>query len=264
MTRGTGWLGAVLSLAFWAAGSNAEMVPPRGVVDRRVRAVAYHPEQVYRLTGYPGYAIGIVLEAGEAYRGIGTGDSEAITVDVQDEYVFIKPRAVPFATNLTLLTDRRRYYFDYHVADHAPQDGDDDVIYSLRFIYPAPPSPVTVAAPALPPRMRNVDYWYCGHPTLRPAAASDDGVHTRIRFSSRGEVPVLYVRNEDESESLLNYSIDEVTGDVVVHRVAARFLLRRGGLVGCIVNRQYRGSGERLPTGTTLPNVRRETRGTGP
>lgn len=261
MTHCALWLTVMSVIASWAGGLHAEMVPPRGLIDQRVRAVAYHPEQVYRLTGYPGYAIGIVLEEGETYRGIGTGDSEAITVDVQGQYVFIKPSAVPFETNLTLLTDRRRYYFDYHVADRAPQDSDDDVIYSLRFLYPAPPKPATVAVPALPPRRRNADYWYCGHPALRPEAASDDGVQTRIRFSSRGEVPALYVRNEDESESLLNYSIDETTGDVVVHRVAARFLLRRGGLVGCIVNRQYGGSGERLPTGTILPNVRRETRG---
>ena len=45
----------------------------------------------------------------------------------------------------------------------------------------------------------------------------------------------MFVRNEDGTESLLNFSMDE--GDVVIHRVAARFILRRGQLTGCVVNK---------------------------
>ena len=33
------------------------------------------------------------------------------------------------------------------------------------------------------------------------------------------ELPALFVRNDDGTESLLNFSIDE--GDVLIHRVAA-------------------------------------------
>jgi len=45
---------------------------------------------------------------------------------------------------------------------------------------------------------------------------------------------------------------------VLIHRVAARFILRRGRLTGCIVNKGYEGSGDRLKSGTLSPDVTRE------
>ena len=63
-------------------------------------------------------------------------------------------------------------------------------------------------------RPRNFDYWYCGFPALKPIAASDDGVHTRLRFGAHAELPAIFVRNDDGSESLLNFNLE--AGDVVV------------------------------------------------
>ena len=109
-----------------------------------------------------------------------------------------------------------------------------------------------------PPRPVNRDYWYCGGPTLQPVAASDDGVQTRLTFSARGEWPAIFVRNEDGSESLLNFHAEGTTA--VVHRVAPAFVLRRGRLVGCVENRGYAGSGVYLPSGTTQADRMREVR----
>ena len=105
------------------------------------------------------------------------------------------------------------------------------------------------------PRPRNLDYWYCGSPALQPSAASDDGVQTRLTFGARQELPAMFVRNEDGSESLLNFSMDE--GEVIVHRVARRFIVRRGTL-----HRLHRQSGlrrqraTRCAPGTVAPDVR--------
>jgi type IV secretion system protein VirB9 len=60
----------------------------------------------------------------------------------------------------------------------------------------------------------------------------------------------------------LNFSIDE--GDVIIHRVARRLILRRGRLTGCIVNKAFVGGGERLESGTVAPDVRRDRKGTSP
>ncbi len=79
---------------------------------------------------------------------------------------------------------------------------------------------------------------------LKPAGASDDGVHTRLRFAANADLPAIFVRNEDGSESLLNFSMD--AGDVIVHRVAKRFILRRGRLIGCVINKGFAGGGTRL------------------
>jgi type IV secretion system protein VirB9 len=104
----------------------------------------------------------------------------------------------------------------------------------------------------------NRDYWYCGGSTLQPVAASDDGVQTRLTFSSRGEWPAIFVRNEDGSESLLNFHAEGTTA--VVHRVAPKFVLRRGRLVGCVENRGYAGSGNWVSGGALERDVSREVR----
>jgi type IV secretion system protein VirB9 len=139
-------------------------------------------------------------------------------------------------------------------------------MYAVRFSYPKPPvngDGLTEEerlklelAKAREARPRNTDYWYCGDKTIKPTAAFDDGVQTRLTFAARSELPALFVRNDDGSESLLNFSIDE--GDVLIHRVAARFIVRRGRLAGCIVNKGFVGGGERLKSGTIAPDVTRE------
>jgi type IV secretion system protein VirB9 len=75
-------------------------------------------------------------------------------------------------------------------------------------------------------------------------------------------LPAIFVRNDDGTESLLNFSME--AGDVVIHRVAQRFVLRRGLLRGCIVNNSFDGGGERLDSGTISPAVVRVTKGAHP
>jgi type IV secretion system protein VirB9 len=108
-------------------------------------------------------------------------------------------------------------------------------------------------------RPQNTDYWFCGNPSLQPVAASDDGVHTRLRFSPSAEIPAFFIRSDDGTESLLNYSVDLAQGDVLIHRTARRLILRRGKLTGCVVNKSYSGASERLKSGTLSPQVKRTT-----
>jgi type IV secretion system protein VirB9 len=165
-----------------------------------------------------------------------------------------------------VLTSRRHYQFEYIAMSQRPATDDPRVIYALRFTYPPQPTQSAAAKhvdsqleSASTKRPQNIDYWYCGKPTLRPAAASDDGVHTRLRFAANSDLPAIFVRNEDGSESLLNFSMD--AGDVIVHRVARQFVLRRGKLTGCIVNQGFIGGGTRLDSGTVTPEVERRVQG---
>jgi type IV secretion system protein VirB9 len=52
--------------------------------------------------------------------------------------------------------------------------------------------------------------------------------------------------------------------ELVIHRLARHFILRRGKLLGCITNKGFTGSGERLESGTVSPQVHRETKEIGP
>lgn len=241
--------------------AQAETLPARGTVDGRIRQATYEADQVYRLFGFVGYAIELIFQTGETFVGAGGGDLEGVTIDAHANAVLVKPRAAVVATNLVIYTDRRAYRFDYSAEARRPSRPLDEVIYAVRFDYPdgEPQAADEIdreLAAAKAARPRNSDYWYCGHAALRPVAASDDGVHTRLTFADAAELPALFVRNEDGSESLLNFSLDG--GDVIVHRLAPKLILRRGRLTGCIVNRGFGGSGTRLESGTVSPFVERE------
>jgi type IV secretion system protein VirB9 len=248
--------------------TQAEVIPSRGSVDSRIRTTRYDSDQVYRLRGYVGYQIDLEFEPGEAFVGLGAGDIEGLAYSGQDNHLFLKPRAPRVATNLTVLTNRRHYQFDYVVLTRLPSAGDPDVIFALRFTYPESPAKSIADAVArhidsdlghAGQRHQNLDYWYCGGPALRPVAASDDGVHTRLRFAANADLPAIFVRGDDDSESLLNFSMEG--GDVVLHRVARQFILRRGKLAACVVNKGFTGGGVRLESGTVSPEVERTVQG---
>lgn len=256
-------LGTVIAflLLLCAGDALAESVPLRGVADSRVRTAVYDTNEVYRLYGYVGYEIDLQFEAGEYFVGLGAGDIEGLSFVSQDNHLFIKPKAQKVSTNLTVITTRRPYQFAYTASALRPREGDSDVIFAVRFRYP-PGNGDAVAdavsrmleqAPAT--RSRNVDYGYCGSQAVKPVAASDDGVHTRLTFAAKAEQPGIFVLNEDGSESLLNFSMD---GDeVVIHRVVRQLVVRRGKLTGLIVNKSFSGSGDRLESRTVSPSVKR-------
>lgn len=249
--------------------ASAETVPSRGLVDSRIRVAAYDGDEVYRLRGFVGYQIDLEFEPGEIFTGLGAGDLEGLSFVGQDNHLFLKPKAAKVATNLTVLTSRRHYQFDYTALSQRTAGDEQGVIYALRFTYPPPPLQSAADAAskrldselqgAAAKRPRNIDYWYCGQAALRPVAASDDGVHTRLRFAANADLPAIFVRGEDGSESLVNFSMD--AGDVIVHRVAKRFVLRRGKLTGCIVDQGFIGGGTRLESGTVAPEVERRVQG---
>jgi type IV secretion system protein VirB9 len=260
-----GTIGAGL-LAPWLVTLGA---PAPDAGDARIRTTVYAADEVYRLQGYVGFQIDLEFESGEAFVGLGAGDVESLAFASQDNHLFLKPRAAGIDTNLTVLTNRRSYHFEYLASARRPDGTPGDAVYVLRFVYPlsagtdrVPQSVERPLAQAATLRPHNLDYAYCGSPGLKPAAAWDDGIQTHLRFGARQELPALFVHNEDGSESLVNFSVDG--GEVIVHRIARRFVVRRGQLLGCIVNQRFAGTGAELSSGTLAPGVRRVTRGTPP
>jgi type IV secretion system protein VirB9 len=237
--------------------------------DSRIRVVTYSADRIYRLHGYAGYQIDVQFAPGEHFLGAGVGDAKGVTLASAANHLFIKPRAAHVATNLTVLTNRRTYLFDYTASPGPPARDDPGVIFALHFDYPLAVARAGAAArrrtrigsdlrAAERDAPRNYDYWYCGAPSLKPRAAWDDGVETYLVFGPRAELPAVFVRNAGGGESLVNFDMRGAA--MVIQRVARRFVLRRGKLTGCIVNRGFTGSGRRLTSGTLSPDVWRLTR----
>jgi len=72
------------------------------------------------------------------------------------------------------------------------------------------------------------------------------------------QLPAIFVKNDDKSESLINFNVER--DEVVIHRVAKQFIVRRGQLVGCIVNKAFDGGGPDSRAGRCRPRsyARRE------
>jgi type IV secretion system protein VirB9 len=240
-----------------------------GGEDSRVRVAVYAEDAIYRLEGYVGYQIDLQFEPGEAFVGLGAGDLRGIRFAAQSNHLFLKPRAAMVDTNITVLTTRRSYQFDYRATTRRPDPTLGDVIYALRFTYPGSTGTGSLAneveerlVQASEARRHNLAYGYRGSPALKPVSVWDDGVQTRLRFAPRSELPVIFLLNEDGSESLINSTIG--SDEVIVHRVARHFIARRGRLSGCIVNEAFDGTGERLNSGTLTPSVERVIKGPRP
>jgi type IV secretion system protein VirB9 len=244
--------------------SQADVTPKRGGADGRIRTALYNADEVYRLYGFVGYALDLEFAPDEAFIGLSAGDPEALTYSAHENVLTLRPKAPSSEMNLTVSTSKHRYYFEYSISAKEPSRALDELMYAVRFSYPPVPKEGPTAeervardlAAAEKTRPHNIDYWFCGNPSVRPVAASDDGVHTRLTFAAKAELPAIFVRSDDGTESLLNFSMD--AGDVVIHRVASRFIVRRGRLTGCVVNKGFVGSGDRLESGTITPAVTRE------
>ena len=264
-----GTLGAFILACLALAQACAEVLPAPGPGDRRIRTALYSPDEVYRIVGYAGFYVSLEFSKDETFKGLEGGDLEAITYSADENAFTFKPRAARVDMNLIVRTNLRRYYIVYSASTTSPSDADSPVMYVVRFHYlpeplrsPRPPTPDeqldAAIADVVALRPRNFDYWYCGTSSLRPISASDDGVHTRLKFPPRAELPAIFVRGADGSESLLNFSMQD--GEVIIHRVAQRLILRRGRLTGCVVNRAFSGGTQRARSGTLSPHVERATK----
>lgn len=254
-------IGTVVLLVLWLPLSvRAELVPEPGITDARVRTARYSADEVYRIAGVVGYEIHIQFEAEERFVGLAAGDLDGIGFSTVENNLFLKPKAASVGTNLTVVTSRRRYQFDYTASVRRGGSTPKEQLFSLRFVYPQDPVKAReaeveeiLAAPS--GRPRNLDYGYCGAPVLKPVSAFDDGVHTWLKFPGRGEWPAVFVQAEDGAESLANFTVQ---GDeLVLHRIARRIILRRGRLMGCVVNRAFDGAADQMRSGTVSPEVSR-------
>jgi type IV secretion system protein VirB9 len=179
----------------------AETVPPRGVVDPRVRVVTYNPEDVIKLHGYVGYQIHVQWADGEEFVNLGAGDVGGLDVGAEKNHFFLKPRQEKVGTNLTILTNVRTYHFDYTVSKSPPNTlATKDMVYSIRFTYPQDEARRGAAdlarqrtearlAQTAAMRTKNLDYWYCGTSSLKPISAYDDGVQTPPEVRGTCRIP---------------------------------------------------------------------------
>lgn len=227
--------GASISLA--SVPAHAAKSPNSLVSDDRVKQVAYDPNQVYEIVGTYGYQTSIEFANDETVKVVTLGDSIAWQTVPYQNRLFIKPVEPNAATNLTVITDKRTYYFKLTSSKNRAS-----LTFLIRFVYPNSNMNMYAGAGGshrtsngFDPSKLNLDYGTSGNKTAIPLnRAFDDGQFTYFLFDQNAEIPSVYTVGPDGTESIVNTRREGQY--LVVERTASLFTLRNGNSYLCVQN----------------------------
>lgn len=226
-------------------------VAPASARDTRLITHRYNGEEVVRIDGRAGVQATVVFAEDEHIENVAIGDSNSwqVTPNKRANLLFVKPLSQRARTNMTVVTDRRRYVFDLVAAPAA------SALYVLRFTYPDEPkgearqqaangaiteeeaqalAAKPVPAPADPATL-NFAWAAKGERKLIPARIYDDGASTFLAWTPGTPIPAFLVRNEKGDEGPVNFA---VRGDVIViDGVPALIVLRSGKNAATLENK---------------------------
>jgi type IV secretion system protein VirB9 len=245
----------------------AEQTPQDGIVDARVKIVAYHDNDVYKLKGHYGFTTLIEFGPHEKIETTEMGDKEAWQVSRlnRGNMLLVKPLLQNADTNMNILTNLHIYSFRL-AAEKASSADADDLIFHLRFAYPddkdggitnysAPEPAASATGPEITARNLNFNYSYSGAKALQPERVFDDGKFTYFQFKTLDATPAVFLVDEKGNESLINFTTEG--SYLVVERTGRQFTLRDGDIATCIFNESYvRPTGKQgspAPLGTIKP-----------
>ena len=198
------------TLALTSLAASAETTPRPGSHDNRVRVATWTEGQVYRIVTTLTRVTTVEFGEGETIRSIIAGDTVGFQFDgVPGGRAFaIKPTASGVATNITVYTNRRSYYFHVVEARETPH-------YVVQFRYPdAQVQPLRAVAADAP----NANYAVSSQEEFTPTAIWDDGTFTYFRFLG-GRIEQSHVGDIDRHFLLDNAAL------VTLHRVRLGMLL---------------------------------------
>jgi type IV secretion system protein VirB9 len=241
----------------------AAKVPDPGSTDHRVRQVDYNPLQVYKITGYYGYALTVLFERNETIQQVVLGDPDGWEHEINGFVLSLKPKAREPDTSMVVLTNHREYVFDLRAKNPRRGSGaqamDKDQAFLVRFRYPEMQAAREAASQAqiraqaeakemqnqrleaerqlvahMPSKPINRNYTVSGSKELAPMEMWDDGQFTYLRFSAQQGIPAIYTVAGDGSEIIASKHFEQ---DVtVVQKLSRKLVLRRGLLVACLWN----------------------------
>ncbi len=234
----------LLALSFSA---QAAKPPLPGQLDTRLRSVSYDPLDVTEITAYPGYQIMFEFGDGETIENVALGDAQSwqVTPTKSGEIMFLKPVIVPARTNMTIITNKRRYHLDLSGVEGEPASP-EELTFNVRFHYPAEEAakaaaeaaaPLAVAETALQknepenvlkPDIKdlNFQYRYKGDKENLPDQIYDDGKRTYLRWREDQPLPAILRPDGKNGNSIVNFSIQQ--DHLVLDMCAPELLLRYG------------------------------------
>lgn len=216
--------------------------------DSRIRIMVYSPDDVFKYTGYYGYQASIELAKDEEVVNISMGDTTAWQIVPNGHRIFIKPIEDDATTNMTLITNKRTYFFELY-AEEADDIRDPDMVFTIRFIYPDEEDEDAIrvysskaSGPDLTtPEKYNFNYAISGHEDIAPIKVFDDGEFTYLQFRAiNSSMPAIFAVDDELRESMVNSRLDADTNTVVVEQVFKKLSVKIDRKIVCIFNEAFR------------------------
>jgi len=201
----------------------AARLPEPGAADPHIQSVFYEPDEVVELRGALGWQIMLEFGSDERIENVSIGDALAwqVTPNKKARNLFLKPLIKNAATNMTVVTDRRRYVFALETTPRLRTTP-----WVVRFVYPVEVVEAIEEPPLPPPPILNFRYGMAGDANLYPSRVWDDGVLTYFEFPPERAIPAIFAGGPKRDEALVNSSARGRV--IIVHQLGSRFTLRTG------------------------------------
>lgn len=216
--------------------------PKSLAIDRRLGVIVYSPYDVHKYTGYYGYQSSIIFADDEVIETMSMGDSTSWQMVPNGNRLFLKPIDQDATTNMTLMTNKRVYYFELH-AKEARDIHEDGLMFAVKFIFPEDQENDTSkfstgVEPDLSNKsLYNFEYTISGPDSISPIKIFDDKRFTYFEFKDKNsELPAIFYSDPKGNEGIVNFRI--LGKYFVVESVRERFTIRYGKEVVCVFNEQ--------------------------
>lgn len=220
--------------------------------DSRLRVITYSPEEVFKFVGYYNYQASIELAKDEEVVSISMGDTTGWQIVPSGSRIFLKPIEENAHTNMTLITNKRTYFFELY-AEEAKDMRDPNMVFSVKFLYPDDDGDNSDVRHynasnknSLPdlssPEKYNFNYTMTGNNEIAPIKIFDDGDFTYLQFRNmNAEMPAIFGVDDDLREYVINYRIIESKlPTVVIEKVYNKLTLRSSKKITCIFNEAFK------------------------
>ena len=218
--------------------------------DSRIRVMVYHPNDVFKFTGYYNYQASIDFADGESVKSISMGDTTGWQIVPSGNRIFIKPIEDDAITNMTIITDKRTYFFELY-AEEATDIRDPNMVFNVKFIYPDEEDHDAITqyanktggdtSPDLSkPENLNFHYALTGPEALAPVKIFDDGQFTYLQFRTfKAITPAIFYIDEKHKENLVNFRVSKDRKYMILEGVYKTLSIRLDDKIVCIYNEAY-------------------------
>lgn len=244
-----------ISVSLFSLSAFAAVEPEETRKDPRIKQVIYSEDDVVEVkTHFFRYTM-IEFADHEDYVKHWLGDPMAWTFEDYGNKIFLKPQMDTPDTNLTVITDKRTYFFKLMGHKKSEMNKDDTETYAVKFMYPKEKTlalerkaeaiaqlenQTIIPGHTIDPNKLNHDYGYKGDDALKPVQVFDDGVFTYFQFGEHQTVPAIFfvdnVVGGKNREQLVNFH--HRGNYLVVERVGVQFALRVDDKLICVFNKK--------------------------